>query len=84
MIRDVPPDERPRERLMQFGAAALSNAELLAILLRTGTSSLSAVHLAERILAHTGGLKGLTDSTITVSRTERRRSRKGDSNTCRC
>lgn len=64
MIRDVPPDERPRERLMQFGAAALSNAELLAILLRTGTSSLSAVHLAERILAHTGGLKGLTDSTI--------------------
>lgn len=64
MIRDVPPDERPRERLMQYGAAALSNAELLAILLRTGTSSLSAVHLAERILAHTGGLKGLTDSTI--------------------
>ena len=51
MIRDVPPDERPRERLMQFGAAALSNAELLAILLRTGTSSLSAVQLAERILA---------------------------------
>ena len=64
MIRDVPVDERPRERMMQFGAASLSNAELLAILLRTGTASQSAVHLAERVLSHTGGLKGLTDSTI--------------------
>lgn len=64
MIRDVPVDERPRERMMRFGAKSLSNAELLAILLRTGTSSQSAVHLAERVLSQTGGLKGLTDSTI--------------------
>ncbi|WP_054951466.1 RadC family protein [Numidum massiliense] len=64
MIRDVPVDERPRERLMQYGATALSNAELIAILLRTGTSSQSAKHLAERILSAAGGLKGLTDSSI--------------------
>lgn len=64
MIRDVPKDERPRERMMRHGAKSLTNAELLAILIRTGTASLSAVHLAERVLSQTGGLKGLTDSTI--------------------
>lgn len=64
MIRDVPSEERPRERMIQLGAAALSNAELLAILLRTGTSSQSSLHLAQHVLAQTGGLSGLTDSTI--------------------
>jgi DNA repair protein RadC len=60
-LRDVPHDERPRERMLQFGAQALSNAELLAILLRTGTFSESAVRLAERLLAECGGLRGLVD-----------------------
>lgn len=64
LIREIPTDERPRERMIQNGAHSLSNAELLAILIRTGTVQQSAVHLAERILAQTGGLKGLTDSTI--------------------
>lgn len=64
LIREIPVDERPRERMMQHGASSLSNAELLAILLRTGTASQSAVHIAERILSQTAGLKGLTDSTI--------------------
>lgn len=64
LIREIPADERPRERMMQYGASSLSNAELLAILLRTGTASQSAVHIAERVLSQTGGLKGLTDSTI--------------------
>lgn len=64
MIRDVPESERPRERMMRAGAGALSNAELLAILLRTGTASQSVVRLAERTLSQTGGLEGLTDSTI--------------------
>lgn len=64
LIREIPVDERPRERMMQYGAKSLSNAELLAILLRTGTASQSAVHIAERILSQTSGLKGLTESTI--------------------
>lgn len=64
LIREIPVDERPRERMMQYGASSLSNAELLAILLRTGTASQSAVHIAERVLSQTAGLKGLTDSTI--------------------
>ena len=45
-IRDWPADERPREKLLEKGAAALSDAELLAILLRTGTRGQSALDLA--------------------------------------
>lgn len=51
MVRDLPEEERPREKLIQQGAAALSDTELLAILLRTGTSSVSVLHLAEEVLA---------------------------------
>jgi len=51
MVRDLPEDERPRERLLEKGAAVLSNAELLAILLRTGTREDSVIHLAEKVLA---------------------------------
>lgn len=50
-IRDLAPQERPREKMIQSGPAALSNAELLAILIRTGTRELSALDLANRILA---------------------------------
>ena len=46
MIRDLPLEERPRERLLLEGAAFLSNAELLAIILRTGTKQQSALSLA--------------------------------------
>ena len=52
MVRDLPEMERPREKLLARGAAALSNAELLAILLRTGTQEESVLHVAERLLAH--------------------------------
>ena len=48
MIRDLPLEERPRERLLLEGAAFLSNAELLAIILRTGTKQQSALSLAKR------------------------------------
>lgn len=58
-IHDMPDSERPRERLIARGAAALSNAELLAIILRTGTRQENALHLAERILAQYAGLRGL-------------------------
>jgi DNA repair protein RadC len=50
-IKDLPAEERPRERLEKYGAQSLSNAELLAILLRTGTHGLSALDLATTILA---------------------------------
>ena len=49
-IRDWPRDERPREKLLGKGAAALSDAELLAILLRTGTRGRSALDLARDVL----------------------------------
>jgi DNA repair protein RadC len=61
MLRDVPNEERPRERMQQFGANALSNAELLAVLLRTGTVAESAVKLAQRLLKQSGGIRSLAD-----------------------
>ncbi|PYI52247.1 RadC family protein [Paenibacillus flagellatus] len=60
-LRDVPAEERPRERMLQVGAQALSNAELLAILLRTGTINESAVSLAQRLLVESGGLRRLVE-----------------------
>ncbi len=59
MIRDLPDGERPRERLRDRGAAYLSNAELLAILLRTGTAAESVLDLSTRLLSHFQGLDGL-------------------------
>lgn len=58
-IHNMPESDRPRERLIAEGAGVLSNAELLAILLRTGTAEENALHLAERILARHDGLHGL-------------------------
>mgnify|MGYP000916623410 CR=1 FL=1 len=49
-VKELPVDERPREKLLSRGAQALSNAELLAILLRTGTKTDSVVRVAERLL----------------------------------
>lgn len=51
LIKELPSEERPREKLIQSGAGALSNAELLAILIGTGTREMSAVMLANRILS---------------------------------
>jgi DNA repair protein RadC len=61
-IQDMPGNERPRERLIHHGANALSNAELLAIILRTGTAQENVLHLAERILARYQGLQGLSQT----------------------
>lgn len=58
-IRDWPENERPRERLLQQGAGALSDAELLAIFLRTGSRGLSAVDLARALLQRFGSLGAL-------------------------
>jgi DNA repair protein RadC len=58
-ITDWPAGERPREKLLHRGAAALSDAELLAIFLRTGVVGKSAVDLARELLVHFGGLTQL-------------------------
>ncbi len=58
-IQDWPETERPREKLLARGAAQLSEAELLAVLLRTGIRGLDAVALARQLITHFGGLRGL-------------------------
>ena len=58
-IRDWPSTERPRERLLSHGAQVLSDAELVAIFLRTGTRGKTAVDLARELLERFGGLRGL-------------------------
>ena len=58
-VRELPSNERPRERLQHFGPQALSMAELLAIVLRTGTRGDNALELANKLLAKYGGLPGL-------------------------
>ncbi|HFD80605.1 MAG TPA: JAB domain-containing protein [Gammaproteobacteria bacterium] len=58
-INDWPATERPREKLLSRGATALSDAELLAIFLRTGVAGQSAVALARQLLAEYGSLRGL-------------------------
>lgn len=58
-IHDFPLGERPRERLQYYGPTALSNAELLAILLRVGTPGENVVALSTRLLTQFGGLAGL-------------------------
>ncbi|WP_033169898.1 DNA repair protein RadC [Selenomonas sp. ND2010] len=52
MVRDLPVKERPREKLLAAGAAGLSNTELLAVLLRTGTREKSVLRIAEEVLAY--------------------------------
>jgi DNA repair protein RadC len=63
-IKDWPEQERPRERLIQHGAASLSDAELLAIFLRSGSKQHSAVELARLLLQHYGHLAPLLDASI--------------------
>ena len=58
-IHDLPAHDRPRERLARLGPGALSDAELLALFLRTGHRGASALDLAQRLIARFGGLSGL-------------------------
>ena len=60
MLKDLDPSERPRERLLERGADALSNAELLAILLRTGVVGTMVTDLARDLLHDYSGLAGLS------------------------
>jgi DNA repair protein RadC len=66
-IKDLPKNEQPRERLKRHGAKALSDAELLALLIRTGTRNESALVLAQRILKGDGvktGIMYLIDASL--------------------
>ena len=63
MIKELPSDERPREKLRDNGAQVMSNSELLAILLRSGNQDESALRLAEHLLERQGGLAGLGGAT---------------------
>lgn len=58
-IKDLPAAARPREKLLQHGAASLADAELLALLLRTGVRGQGVLQLADDVLARTGGYAGL-------------------------
>lgn len=64
LIRDFPVNERPRERLRHHGASSLSNAELLAILFRTGMQGENVLVMASRILARFEGLATLSRVTF--------------------
>src|SRR5713101_2482048 len=64
-ITDWPVQERPRERLLALGAASLADAELLAILLRTGIKGKSAVDLARQLLGRFGSVGGLLGAGFT-------------------
>lgn len=64
-LNAIPPHERPRERMLSYGAATLSNAELIAVLLRTGTSGENVLRVAENLLTQCGGLSGLMNATPT-------------------
>jgi DNA repair protein RadC len=64
MMRDFATHERPRERLMRLGEKALSTAELLAILFRTGVGGENVLRLAERVLSSFDGLPGLANASI--------------------
>ena len=63
-IKHWPEQERPRERLIQQGASSLSDAELLAIFLRSGSRQHSAVELSRILLQHFGGLNPIFDTTL--------------------
>ncbi|HUT40220.1 MAG TPA: DNA repair protein RadC [Gammaproteobacteria bacterium] len=65
-IRDWPAGERPREKLLQHGPGMLSDAELLAIFLRTGLRGKTAVDLARELLAAFGSLRALLDADRTA------------------
>jgi len=63
-VREMPEEERPRERLANAGPEALRDAELLAILFRTGTRSMGAVALGEKILRHFGSLRTVSRASL--------------------
>lgn len=64
LIRDMPVQERPRERLERLGPSALNVADLLAIILRVGNQGVSAVQLGQQLVCHFGGLRGIAEASV--------------------
>jgi DNA repair protein RadC len=64
MMKDVPQEDRPRERLLRFGRQALSNRELLAIILGSGSRNESVLEMSGRLLSHFEGLELLREASI--------------------
>ena len=62
LLKDLPADARPREKLLAHGPAALADVELIALLLRTGLPGLSVLQLAQGMLDAFGGLAGLLNA----------------------
>ncbi len=63
-IRELPAEERPREKLVAWGAERLTEYELLAILLRTGTHKMSALQMAQQLLRQFNGLRGVMNASV--------------------
>lgn len=61
-IRDLPENERPRERLLRYGTESISNVELLAIILRTGSKKENIINLCGRLIEKCEGLNGILNS----------------------
>ncbi len=59
-IHDIPEQDRPRERLLRLGPAALSDAELLGLFINTGTKGENAIQVAQRLIKHYGSLRALS------------------------
>lgn len=64
VLKDIPADARPREKLLASGAGALADAELIALLLRTGFKGTSVLQLAQQLLDHFGGVQGLLHAQV--------------------
>ncbi|WP_024613305.1 DNA repair protein RadC [Clostridium sp. Ade.TY] len=63
-ILDMPENERPKEKLLRYGAESLSNPELLAIILRTGTKGENVLALSQRIISEFNGLNGILNASV--------------------
>ncbi|NME83798.1 DNA repair protein RadC [Clostridium sp. SM-530-WT-3G] len=61
-IMDIPENERPKEKLLSYGAETLNNSELLAVILRTGTRAENVIDLSRRVLKELDGLDGILDA----------------------
>ena len=64
VLKDIPTDARPREKLLAHGPAALADAELIALLLRTGLPGVSVLQLAQQLLDRFGGIPGLLHTEV--------------------
>ena len=63
-IKELPAEERPREKLVKYGPEYLSNSELLALIIRTGNQERTAVELAQDLLSYFGGLNSLINLSV--------------------